>query len=887
MLTEEAERVRPPPPAVSPPVEAVLVSAVRNEAPFLLEWIAYHKLIGFPRIVILSNTSDDGTEEILAALAEAGEIVHHHVDPLPRHSPQFSAGKAFRELEGYRDGTWYLWLDADEFLNIHVGDRRLPDLLAALGDAQGIFLNWRLFGTSGHSRFPGRYVSTDFSGASALDFGPNRETKSLFRKGKAIAGFDDMPPYRPRLARRHGLTEQDFLAGTAQPLAEGTTITTSWLGGKTGIRTNVALPSETGWALAQINHYSVRTPEFFALKARRGRGAARSKRQHNTRHTPEYFTRHDRNEETDLSIAVWEAPTTAEIGRLRALPGVEAALKRSAALVAQALAGAQMPAPGERARVVRSDGARPRTVLFSAMKNEAPFLLKWVAYHKAIGFDEIVICSNPSNDGTEELLAALAAEGEIRHLSTVASDRKSAQHVASVAFSRHVGFVEGDWYLWLDADEFLNVHVGNRTVNALLEALGDKRCFLINWRVFGSSGNLRFPGRFIASDFTGASEATLDANLQVKALFRFGRELRGFARYGIHRPLVRRNSAFALKDVVTGNGQPPLASFRMNRRWLEGVDSGGTHSSARPEFGWSLAQINHYIVRTPEFFALKRLRGRGYASNSEGKANSRHTPEFFDEHDRNEAEDRSILHWQDAVTAGIDRLLRAPAIARAAAEATERTEKIMAELRSDPAEAAQTPPEAPPAAPVFQLTFPAKERDYVTAAYAKAQNVLEYGSGGSTVLAARGGSRVVSVESDKAWAEKLAGVLAGISDKAHVHHVEIGPTAAWGFPKTPTKYGQFPNYALSVWDRPDLGEPDLVLIDGRFRAACLAAVLLRAKRPTTVLFDDYAERKYYHAVEKLARKEEVVGRMACFTVTPGPIPPEMLTQVIGWFSDPR
>jgi hypothetical protein len=62
---------------------------------------------------------------------------------------------------------------------------------------------------------------------------------------------------------------------------------------------------------------------------------------------------------------------------------------------------------------------------------------------------------------------------------------------------------------------------------------------------------------------------------------------------------------------------------------------------------------------------------------------------------------------------------------------------------------------------------------------------------------------------------------------------------------------------------------------------------LRAKRPTTVIFDDYRKRRYYHGVEKLARKEEMVGRMARFTVTPGPIPPEMLTQAIGWFTDPR
>ena len=81
--------------------------------------------------------------------------------------------------------------------------------------------------------------------------------------------------------------------------------------------------------------------------------------------------------------------------------------------------------------------------------------------------------------------------------------------------------------------------------------------------------------------------------------------------------------------------------------------------------------------------------------------------------------------------------------------------------------------------------------------------------------------------------------------------------------------------------------PDLVLIDGRFRASCLVAVLMRATRPVTVLFDDYLKRRYYHGVEALARKEEMVGRMARFTVTPGAIPPDQVTQAVGWFTDPR
>jgi len=187
----------------------------------------------------------------------------------------------------------------------------------------------------------------------------------------------------------------------------------------------------------------------------------------------------------------------------------------------------------------------------------------------------------------------------------------------------------------------------------------------------------------------------------------------------------------------------------------------------------------------------------------------------------------------------------------------------------------------------FKLTMPEREAAYVRKAYAEAGVILEYGSGGSTVLAAELGKTVISVESDCAWAERMEQKLATVSPDARVHYADIGETGNWGGPVNNKTAQTFHRYALSVWDHPDFEAPDLVLIDGRFRAACLVAVRLRATRPTTVLFDDYAERAYYHGVENLAHKEGMVGRMACFTVTPGPIPPEMLTQVIGWFTDPR
>lgn len=187
----------------------------------------------------------------------------------------------------------------------------------------------------------------------------------------------------------------------------------------------------------------------------------------------------------------------------------------------------------------------------------------------------------------------------------------------------------------------------------------------------------------------------------------------------------------------------------------------------------------------------------------------------------------------------------------------------------------------------FVLTFGKAELAEVQAAYAAATTILEYGSGGSTVLGADQGKRVISVESDKAWAEALARRVTGRPGAVTVHHADIGPTGAWGFPARAKCYDRFHGYALSVWDRPDFTQPDLVLVDGRFRAACLAATLMRTRTPVTLLFDDYAKRGYYHAVERLVLPQRMAGRMAVFTVAPGTIPPDMLTEVIGWFTDPR
>jgi len=187
------------------------------------------------------------------------------------------------------------------------------------------------------------------------------------------------------------------------------------------------------------------------------------------------------------------------------------------------------------------------------------------------------------------------------------------------------------------------------------------------------------------------------------------------------------------------------------------------------------------------------------------------------------------------------------------------------------------------------LTLPGAEAEALTAGYGRAEVVLEYGSGGSTVLAAELGKTVYSVESDAVWCGKMQEWFVDNPPKGRVvlHQADIGPTKKWGMPVGSAAFRRFPGYALSVWDLPGFEHPDVVLIDGRFRPACLLATAFRITRPVTVLFDDYAERPTYHAIETMFRPSAMHGRMAEFAVDPTPLSADRLSWVMGWFLKPQ
>ncbi|HSD17109.1 MAG TPA: hypothetical protein VLC71_07630 [Thermomonas sp.] len=138
--------------------------------------------------------------------------------------------------------------------------------------------------------------------------------------------------------------------------------------------------------------------------------------------------------------------------------------------------------------------------------------------------------------------------------------------------------------------------------------------------------------------------------------------------------------------------------------------------------------------------------------------------------------------------------------------------------------------------------------------FSKATSLVEFGSGGSTLLAARTPSlrRIWSVESDPAWIASLRALAdvaqAEAAGRLRFMHADIGRTGDYGMPLDASAQARWPGYYEEVWNDPGAVGADLVLVDGRFRVACALEALARGAPHAILLFHDFWNRAPYHPV---------------------------------------
>lgn len=243
------------------------------------------------------------------------------------------------------------------------------------------------------------------------------------------------------------------------------------------------------------------------------------------------------------------------------------------------------------------------TAALCSVRDEGPYIVDWVAYMRALGFDHIYLFQNNSLDGTDDLCAALDAAGYITYRDNSDADAAPPEQHSFPAQRRALGWAHllardagCDYVFPVDIDEYLELPRDHRIAN-LIDRLDAPDAISFAWRVMGSNGAQEFDPAPVTSRFTrAAAEDDLGGRgrsfHQVKTLFRSDLT----DRFNVHRPLL---DADALTRWRAPDGADVLT--------LLSSDNG------LKEFDYSYANLRHYHCKSRTEFLVKMF--RGYASH--------------------------------------------------------------------------------------------------------------------------------------------------------------------------------------------------------------------------------------------------------------------------------
>lgn len=305
----------PGPAAASRHGRITCISMAKDEGPYLLEWVAYHHLLGFTDILVYSNDCTDGTAEMLEALASVGLITHADNGPLGKKPPQSRALQRAQKHPLVSDADWIMVMDFDEFLTIRCGDGTVDALIDEItqAGATAMPVTWRFYGSGGHRDAAGQPVIDRFRQAATNRFSKGFGVKTLFRNSPHLRLAIHRPRVRGGHSKRYGPIALDWINGSGLAI-DGHVMT--W---RQTLKT-------AGYDLAQVNHYGVKSGEEYLMRRIRG-----DVLNNHGKYDDAYFERYDRNEITDEDAAEKLADVIAFMDRLRQVPQV----RKAEALIAK------------------------------------------------------------------------------------------------------------------------------------------------------------------------------------------------------------------------------------------------------------------------------------------------------------------------------------------------------------------------------------------------------------------------------------------------------------------------------------------------------------------------------------------------------------------------
>ncbi|MCD9146488.1 glycosyltransferase family 2 protein [Pseudophaeobacter flagellatus] len=239
------------------------VTCVKNEGPFLLEWIAYNRLIGVTDFLFYSNDCTDGTAELLDALAARG-LLTHLPNPAQGRNYQMEALKDAAHQPLVQEADWVWIADVDEFLNIHTGDHTIPALITACGNPGAISVSFQFFANNGIEAFVDEPVIAQFSRSHNPDIWCAEtaiEVKTLVRQDFPLKYYGAHRPFFKK-----GLPPRRFPHWCD---GSGRDVPPKFLVADNPRRIR-KFPAKGSRDLATLNHYALRSLDSYLVKNDRG-----------------------------------------------------------------------------------------------------------------------------------------------------------------------------------------------------------------------------------------------------------------------------------------------------------------------------------------------------------------------------------------------------------------------------------------------------------------------------------------------------------------------------------------------------------------------------------------------------------------------------------------
>ena len=251
------------------PNSLAIAIIIKNEAPYIQEWIEYHIKKGFKKIYLYDNESTDNLVGILQKYIATGVVEYKLLPGVARQMDAYN--DALRKSRKKRE--YLMFLDADEFVFLKRQTDNFLELVneyfSSNSSIGGLAINWVVFGSSGFIEKTPGLVTQKYVMRSNNYFEVNKHVKTICDPRK-VAGV--LNPHYPEYLPNY------YAVNLQYEVVEG------------------AFSKHDVNARVRINHYFTKSKEEF--EAKKSRGMADSDR---TRKDSE-FALHDRNEVRDESM---------------------------------------------------------------------------------------------------------------------------------------------------------------------------------------------------------------------------------------------------------------------------------------------------------------------------------------------------------------------------------------------------------------------------------------------------------------------------------------------------------------------------------------------------------------------------------------------------------